>query len=134
MSKTAINARIDSDMIKTLRAEASERGQTLTECLESLINEHQTMTGASAAERKIAALEARLAEQERIVKKHTGQPTPEKRRVGLTLPLAAAQELDAQAHRHGMSRSEFVAAIMDGARTGGGKALPIAQPQPPALT
>ena len=75
------------------------------------------MTGPTAAERRIVALEAQLAEQERIVRKHICSPR-QTWRVTLTLPVQAAQAVDAQAHKHGTTKSELIARIMEGARTG----------------
>ena len=132
MTKAAINARLDTNVVRALKGAAKERGQTLTEHLESILHEHQNMSGPSAAERRIAALESQLAEQDRIIRKHTGRPTPKTRRVTLSLPIAAAQALEKMARQSGATKSQLITGALEGKQTG--TRIVLAQPDPtPAL-
>ena len=107
-TKEPINARIDAKAARALKQEAKARGKTTTEILEQLIHDHQTIAGPTGSERKIAALEATIKEQERIVRKHTGKSTPRKRRISLAISHEAAQRLEQEANAAGMSRGELV--------------------------
>ena len=96
------------------KQEAQARGMTLTDFLERLLTSYQTKTGPAAANRKIRKLEAIIAEQERLVQKHTGHGTPEKRRVTISLPIEDIQTIEDQARRAGMTRPEFIRARLIG--------------------
>ena len=127
-AKEPINARIDAKAARALKQEAKARGKTTTEILEQLIHDHQTIAGPTGAERRIAALEATIREQERIVRKHTGRATPRKRRISLAISHEAAERLRAEANAAGMSQGALVdRVIMQAPRD---KRLVIKQPLP----
>ena len=128
IKKEPINARIDTKAARTLKAEAKARGMTVTECLEAILNEHQNIAGPTGAERKIASLEAKIKEQERIVRRRTGKATPTKRRISLSITHEAAQRLESEASAAGMSKSEMIDnVIMQAPR---GKRIAIKGPLP----
>lgn len=106
--KAPINARIDEAAARGLKAEAQARGMSTTDVLNEIIREHQATSGPTGAERKIAALEAVIKEQERQVRKHTGRATPRKRRMSLTITHEAAQRLETEAAASGMTKSELI--------------------------
>ena len=110
--KTPINARLSSEIVDRAKQEAQERGMTLTELLEHALHRHQNATGPDAAATKIAELEATIAEQERIVRKHTGKGTPKKRRITITLPVRDIQTIEYSARQVGMTRPEYLRSIL----------------------
>ena len=110
--KSPINARLSTELVNMAKREAQARGMTLTDFLEKLLSSYQTKTGPAAANRKIKKLEAIIAEQERLVQKHTGHGTPEKRRITISLPIEDIQELEGRARRAGMTRPEYVRACL----------------------
>ena len=128
IKKEPINARIDAKVARALKTEAKTRGQTTTELLEQIINDHQTIAGPTGAERRIVALEATVKEQERIVRRHTGRNTPRKRRISLAISHEAAQRLEKEASAAGMSKSELVDNVI--MHTPRDKRLVIKQPLP----
>lgn len=107
MSKAPLNARIDAKAMSALKSEAKERQQTVTQLLEQIITQHQSIESPDA-ERKMAALEATINEQDRLLRKRTGKGTPAKRRITLTISHEAAQRIDKEAAAAGMSRSELI--------------------------
>ncbi len=107
MSKAPLNARIDSKAMQALKTEAKERQITVTDLLEKIVIQHQTIESPDAA-RKMAALEAMIHEQDRLLRRHTGKGTPAKRRITLTISHEAAQRIDREAAAAGMSRSELI--------------------------
>ena len=128
IKKAPINARLDATAIAALKQEAKNTGQTITDILEKIVDDHQR-GGGPEGERKIAALEARIQEQERILRKHTGRSTTSKRRITLTISHEAAQRLDKEAAAGGMTRSELI----DHAVMSKAKRLTIQRPNMPAL-
>ena len=106
--KAPINARIDEAAARALKSEAAARNMSTTDILNEIIREHQATSGPTGAERKIAALEAVIQEQERQVRKHTGRATPRKRRMSLTITHEAAQRLETEAAASGMTKSELI--------------------------
>ena len=103
--KTAINARIDSELADRLKNQASAGKTTVTKILEDLLIKSQSRTGPAAENDRLRAI---IAEQDKIIRKHTGRPTPKKRRVTITLPIDEIAALDKRARQAGMTRAEFI--------------------------
>ena len=105
MSKTAINARIDTELANHLKQQAAAQKTTVTKILEDLLISKQNKTGPAAENARLKAI---IAEQDRIIRKHTGRGTPEKRRVTITLPIDEIASIDKRARQAGMTRGEFL--------------------------
>lgn len=130
VEKTPINARLPAEIVRHARAEAKARGMTLTDFLEYTLRSYQTETGPGAAGKEIRQLKAVIAEQERIVRRHTGKPTPTKRRVTISIPVEDIQTIDAQARQAGMTRPEFIRTCLVGQPR---RRILKAEPTTPAL-
>ena len=72
---------------------------------------------AAAAERRIAALIPAGREGTHRAQAHRQTRAKDATR-GPRAAVQAAQALDAQAHKHGTTKSELIAGIMESARTG----------------
>ena len=111
-NKKPITARLSPDTIDALQVEAKERRSTVTQIIEVAVDAHQRGGGPSAAERRIAALEATVAEQDRIIRQRTGRPTPKTKRVSVAIPLADLAQYEKQARHAGMTRAEFLRGLL----------------------
>ena len=141
MATTMFTSRLPDATMRAIEARANKRGMTKTEALTSLVEDALDMRGREGLEARVAAMQATIDEQERIIAKQTGKPTPRTKRLSVGLTLAEAGEVDRAAREAGLTRSEYLRRrilpggggarqALPGGGDGGGKP-PKALPAPP---
>ena len=114
-SKQLVTARLSADALADLKAEAARRGRTTTELIATAIDEYQHgATGAAIQEAQLAELRAIVEAQDKIIRKHTGKPTPRKKRVTIAIDHATLREYERLARKANMTRGEFMAELLAG--------------------
>ena len=123
--KAQITARLDAGAVNAMRAEAEASHISITEVIERAIDAYHHGGGAVEPS-KIAAMQAVIDEQERIIRRKTGKPTPKTKRVTLSIPLAELRQIDTRARHEGKTRAEYLRGQIYGAgRRGPARALPV---------
>ena len=114
-SKQLVTARLSSDALADLKDEAARRGRTVTELISTAVQEYQHGAhGAAIQAAQVQELRAIVEAQDRIIRKHTGKPTPRKRRVTISIEHGKLKEYERQAREANMSRGEFLAGLLAG--------------------
>ena len=107
-NKTMFSTRLPTATVQAIQRHAELNKQSQSEALTALLDAALDMSGRDGLEARLAAAEAKIQEQERIVRKHTGRGTPNSKRVSLGVTLAEAAALDKAASNAGMTRAEFL--------------------------
>ena len=102
------SSRLPDATMRAIEARANKRGLTKTEALSSLVEDAVDMRGREGLETRLAAAQAVIDEQERIIARHTGKRTPRTKRLSVGLTLAEAAEVDGAARAAGLTRSEYL--------------------------
>ena len=130
-NKTMFSTRLPTDTVAAIQRHATLNKQSQSEALTALLDSALDMSGRDGLEARLAAAEAKIQEQERIVRRHTGKATPNSKRVSLAVTLAEAAALDKAATNAGMTRGEFLRErVFGGDRTR--RPLPAPRPALPA--
>lgn len=108
MATTMFSSRLPAATMEAIEARANKRGSTKSEALASLVDDALDMRGRDGLESRIAVQQAIIEEQERIIKKQTGKPTPRTKRLSVGVTLAEAAAIDKAARQAGMTRSEYL--------------------------
>ena len=133
MAKTKMfSTRLPIATVDAIQQRAQMAGKSQSEALAALVSDALDMSGRSGLEARLAAAEATVQEQERIVRRHTGRATPRTKRMSLGMTLTEAMAVDKAAQAAGMTRSEFLRDRVFG-RDGDRKPLPLKQAASPAL-
>ena len=132
MAKTKmLSVRLPTTTVETIQSRAAASGKSQAETLATLVDGALNMSGRGGLEVRLAAAEAKIAEQERIVRRHTGRATPNRKRMSLAMSLAEARAVDKAAAAAGMTRGEFLRDRVFGGA--GRKPLPTLKQPTPAL-
>ena len=102
-----ITLRLPPGTARALQGRATRAKTTRTEVVKALIDDALSMRGRDGLETRLAAMEATIAEQERIIAK-AGRKTPRKKRIGMSVTLAEAAQIDKAARKAGQTRGEFL--------------------------
>lgn len=135
MATKIFSSRLPDATMRAIEARANKRGTTKSEALASLVDDALDMRGRDGLEARVAMQQAIIDEQERIIARRTGKPTPQTKRLSVGVTLAEAAEIDKAARQAGMTRSEYMRSrIMGGGDGKVKRALPDSQPRalPPA--
>lgn len=98
------------------------------EALSSLLADATDPSGRGGLTAQLAAAQATIEEQSRMLSRH-GKRTPKRKRLGVSLSLTEARDVERAAHAAGMNRGEYLRkCILAGPRTL--KALPDADRTP----
>ena len=115
MGKSMFSTRLPADAVQAIQRHAELNKQSQSEALVDLLDRALDVRGREGLETRLAAAEAKIIEQERIVRRHTGgRGTPNVKRVSLGVTLAEAAALDRAALDAGMTRAEFLRARVFG--------------------
>ena len=125
MASKMYATRLSLDTIGLIQNYAKMHDKSQSEAVTSLIGDALDMKGRDGLESRLAAAEAKIAEQERLVRKATGRPTPKTKRMSLGMSLAEYAAVDKAARAAGQTRGEFLRERVFGA---GGPAA--ARPMP----
>lgn len=129
-NKTMFSTRLPTTTVQAIQRHAELNQQSQSEALTALLDSALDMSGRDGLEARLAAAEAKIQEQERIVRRHTGKATPNSKRVSLGVTLAEAAAIDRAATNAGMTRSEFLRERVFGDRNR--QPLPAPRPALPA--
>ena len=102
-----ISVRLAPGTAAAIQARAAKGRTTQSKALTALIDDALSMRGRDGLETRIAALEATVAEQERIIQR-AGKRTPRVKRLSVGMTLAEAAQVEKAAHKAGMTRAEFL--------------------------
>ena len=108
MASKMFATRLSLDTIDLIQNYAKERGQSQNEALTHLIGDALDMKGREGLETRLNAANALIAEQERRLRKATGNATPKRKRLSLGVSLAEAAAVDHAARRAGKTRGEII--------------------------
>ena len=75
------SSRLPDTTMRAIEARAAKRGLTKTEALASLVEDALDMRGREGLEARVAAMQATIDEQDRIITKQTGKRTPRTKRL-----------------------------------------------------
>ena len=125
-NKTMFSTRLPTTTVQAIQRHAELNQQSQSEALTALLDSALDMSGRDGLEARLAAAEAKIQEQERIVRRHTGKATPNSKRVSLGVTLAEAAAIDRAATNAGMTRSEFLRERVFGDRN----RRPLSAPRP----
>lgn len=103
-----ISVRLPAATIDAIQRRAARAGTTQSQALGALISDALNMKGKDGMEAKIAAMQAVIDEQDQIIRRKTGKPTPKTKRMSIGMTLAEAAQIDRAAHAAGMTRAEFL--------------------------
>ena len=106
-SSKMFSSRLPAATLGAIEERAAKRGQSKSEALAGLVADALDMRGRDGLESRIAALEATVAEQARILAKQ-GKQTPRTKRLGVSLTLAEAAAVEKAAHAAGLSRADYL--------------------------
>ena len=120
--KAQITARLDAGAVDAMRAEAEASHISITEVLEKAINAYHY---GGAEPSNVLAMQAIIDEQERIIRRKTGKPTPKTKRVTIAIPLAELKRIDGRARHEGKTRAEYLRERIYGGRREAARALPV---------
>ena len=104
---STFTARLSDSTLDAIASRAASRKQSKAAALEGLVDEALDTRGRDGLELRIAALEATVAEQEKLLRGQ-GKQTPRTKRVSVGLTLAEAAALEKAARTAGMSRADFI--------------------------
>ena len=107
MATTMFSSRLPDATMGAIEARANKRGITKSEALASLVDDALDMRGREGLEARVAAMQATIDEQERILSRR-GKRTPRTKRLSVGMTLAEAAEVDRAARRAGLTRSEYL--------------------------
>lgn len=131
MATTMFSSRLPAATMEAIEARANKRGTTKSEALASLVDDALDMRGRDGLESRIAVQQAIINEQERIIQKQTGKPTPRTKRLSVSVTLTEAAAIDRAARQAGMTKSEYMRRRIVGDDGKTKKTLPDSPP--PAL-
>lgn len=107
-NKTMFSTRLPTATVEAIQRHATLNKQSQSEALTAMLDSALDMSGRDGLEQRLAAAEAKIQEQERIVRRHTGKATPTVKRISLGVTLAEAAAVDKAATNAGMTRGEFL--------------------------
>ena len=112
------SSRLPIDVINAIESRAAAKDESKTEALSALVRDSLDMHGRDGLESRLAAAQAVIDEQERMLSKR-GKRTPRTKRLGVSMTLAEAATVDRGAHAAGMSRADYIRQqlLPDSART-----------------
>lgn len=124
MASKMISVRLPPAVLDAVQGRAAKAHKTQSQAVVDLLGDALDTRGRTGIEARLAAAEATIAEQERMLQRH-GKRTPRRKRVSCGLTLAEAAALDRAARQAGMTRGEFLRArIVGGADGTQRRALP----------
>ena len=108
MATKMFSSRLPDATVNAIEARANKRRLSKSEALASLVADAIDMRGRDGLETRIAAMQQTIDEQERIIQRTTGKPTPKRKRVSVALSLPEIDAIDQAARRAGATRAEFL--------------------------
>ena len=101
------SSRLDEPTHAIIEERATRDHTSKAEALSSLLADATDPSGRGGLAAQLAAAQATIAEQERIIAR-SGKRTPKRKRLGMSVSLVEAREIERAAHEAGMSRGEYL--------------------------
>lgn len=129
MASKMFSSRLPEATLSAIEARAARQNESKSEALAGLVADALDMRGRDGLESRIAALEAVVAEQARLLEKD-GKRTPRVKRLSVGLTLAEAAEVEKAAHAAGMNRADYLRERILGRGPHAPRTLPVGRTQP----
>ena len=102
-----VSVRLPPAIREAVQARAERGGKTQSQAVVDLLGDALDTRGRSGLEARLAAAEAVIAEQERLLQRQDKR-TPRRKRVSCGLTLSEAAAVDKAARNAGLTRGEFL--------------------------
>lgn len=107
-------SRLPDNIHAIIEERAKRRNESKAEALAGLVGDAVDMRGRDGLTSQLAAAQATIEEQERILARH-GKRTPKRKRLGVSLSLGEARAVEQAAHAAGMRRGDYLRTCILGA-------------------
>ena len=107
MATTTLTIQLPDSMVSAIEARATKHSTTMNEALASLIEDALDMKGRDGLETRVAAMQAVIGEQERIIAQH-GKTTPRPEQLVVDVSLMESAKIAKAARQAGLTMSAYM--------------------------